>query len=135
MKKQIKVLLLSVTLAVFALPVVAQVSESAANPESTANTPEAQENVKPLNQFDKYLSENPDVRKDLVKNPSLLTDATYLSHHPGLQKFESEHPGFTKAAKEDPTRAVHRADKQFHRENRARRNAKHNPNPRVPAAK
>ena len=118
MKKQIKVLLLSATLAVFALPVVAQVSESTTEPS------EAKENAKAFNQFDHYLSQHEEVRDQIKANPSLLNDPTYLSQHPELQKFETEHPGFTKAVQADPSRVTHRANRQYHREKRARRKAK-----------
>ena len=118
MKKQIKVLLLSATLAVFALPIVAQVSESTAEPS------EAKETAKGFNDFDRYLSQHEEVREQIKNNPSLLNDSTYLSQHPELQKFETEHPAFTKAVQADPNRVTRRANKQYHREKRARRRAK-----------
>ena len=118
MKKQIKVLLLSATLAVFALPIVAQVSESTTDPS------EARETAKSFNDFDRYLSQHEEVREQIKANPSLLNDPTYLSQHPELQKFETEHPDFTKAVQADPSRVTRRANKQYHREKRARRRAK-----------
>ena len=122
MKKQIKVLLLSATLAVFALPIVAQVS-------ATAEPSEAKETAKGFNDFDRYLSQHEEVREQIKSNPSLLNDSTYLSQHPELQKFETEHPAFTKAVQADPNRVTRRANKQYHREKRARRRAKQEPVP------
>jgi hypothetical protein len=118
MKKQIKVLLLSATLAVFALPIVAQVSES------TAESSDAKETAKSFNDFDHYLSQHEEVREQIKANPSLLNDPGYLSKHPELQKFETEHPDFTKAVQADPNRVTRRANRQYHREKRARHKAK-----------
>jgi hypothetical protein len=42
--------------------------------------------------FDTFLDQNPSIEKDIHKNPSLLTNATYLANHPALQSFLAANP-------------------------------------------
>lgn len=52
--------------------------------------------------FDKFLDQNPSIEKDIRKNPSLLTNTTYLANHPELQAFLAANPGIQQEITEHP---------------------------------
>jgi hypothetical protein len=62
--------------------------------------------------FDKFLDQNPSIEKDIRKNPSLLTNATYLANHPELQAFLAANPDIQQEITEHP-RAFMNAENHF----------------------
>ena len=52
--------------------------------------------------FDKFLDQNPSIEKDIHKDPSLLTNATYLANHPALQSFLAANPDIQQEVTEHP---------------------------------
>jgi phage-related protein len=52
--------------------------------------------------MDRFLDNNPQIDRDLRRNPSLLTDADYLQDHPGLQSFLNQHPEMKEEIAENP---------------------------------
>ncbi len=74
--------------------------------------------------FDHYLRQNPEVRQQVMKNPSLLNNQDYLAKHPDLQKFMQDHPDFAKATAKNPERIMHKSaahEKQASARREARR--------------
>ena len=57
--------------------------------------------------FDKFLDQNPSIEKDIRKNPSLLTNATYLANHPELQSFLAANPDIQQEVTEHPRAFMH----------------------------
>jgi hypothetical protein len=57
--------------------------------------------------FDKFLDQNPSIEKDIHKNPSLLTNATYLANHPALQSFLTANPAIQQEVTEHPRAFMH----------------------------
>jgi len=49
-----------------------------------------------LKDFDKFLDDHPEVLPDLKRDPSLITNPTYLSSHPELKEFLATHPDLAK---------------------------------------
>jgi hypothetical protein len=71
-----------------------------------------------LSAFDKFLDQNPSIEKDIHKNPSLLTNTTYLANHPALQSFLSANPDIQQEIVEHP-RTFMNAENHFeHHEDR-----------------
>jgi len=71
-----------------------------------------------LRAFDKFLDQHSPIEKDIRKDPSLLTNASYLKSHPELQSFLAAHPGIQQEITEHP-RAFVNAENHFdHHENR-----------------
>src|ERR1700756_1933034 len=52
--------------------------------------------------MDRFLDNNPQIDRDLRRNPSLLTDADYLQDHPALQTFLNQHPEMKEEITENP---------------------------------
>ncbi len=67
-----------------------------------------------LKNFDQFLDSHLEVRKDLMRNPSLVDDQTYLSSHSGLREFLQAHPGVRQELKENPQAFIDR-EKQYER--------------------
>ena len=68
--------------------------------------------------FDKFLDQHSAIAKDIRKDPSLLTNATYLANHPELKSFLTANPGIQQEIAEHP-RAFVNAEHHFeHQENR-----------------
>ena len=61
---------------------------------------------RPLNNFDRYLDNHPEVRQQLNRNPSLINNQQFLSQHPHLQNFMKTHPNVAKAAANNPQRLM-----------------------------
>ncbi len=67
-----------------------------------------------LTNFDQYLDDHPGVARQLQRNPSLINDPTFLSHHPDLQTFLNNHPGVREEIKENPRQFMNR-ERRFER--------------------
>ncbi len=65
-----------------------------------------------LDKFDGFLDSHPEVRKDLMKDPSLVDNKEYLENHPGLRDFIKDHPGVREELKENP-KGFMRRERQF----------------------
>lgn len=46
-------------------------------------------------ELDKFLSANPDITKDLRKNPGQIVSGDFLIAHPPLARFFEAHPGLS----------------------------------------
>jgi hypothetical protein len=69
--------------------------------------------------FDKFLDQHSSIAKDIRKDPTLLTNASYLSSHPELKDFLAANPGIQQEIAEHP-RAFVNAENHFeHREDKA----------------
>jgi hypothetical protein len=65
-----------------------------------------------LKAFDDFLDQHPGMEKELKKNPSLLSDPTYLTNHPDLKSFLAAHPSIQQDISENP-RTFMKAEKRF----------------------
>jgi len=75
--------------------------------------------------MDQFLDKNPDVDRDLRRNPSLVNSEEYVEAHPQLQAFLSQHPNVKEEIAENP-RYFMNQEKGFDKQERSRGQ---NPNP------
>ena len=85
--------------------------------------------------FDNQLRKNPQVRKEIMDNPSLLNDPKYMAKHPGLQNWMKAHPDFQRAVKKNPDRMMHKAQEQRDRDVQHHQQGKEKPKPATGEAK
>jgi len=52
--------------------------------------------------FNYFLNSHPDVANDLLRNPGLVDNASYLYSHPGLRDFLAGHPYVREEFRRDP---------------------------------
>lgn len=85
--------------------------------------------------FDNFLDQHSSIAKDIRKDPTLLTNASYLASHPQLQAFLAANPGIQQEITEHP-RAFVNAENHFehHGDDREHQQAKiqHPNSPAVP---
>lgn len=62
----------------------------------------AQEAAKPIANFERFLDNHQQLASELAKNPKLLNDPEFISHHPPLQHFLDGHPAVRKQILEHP---------------------------------
>src|SRR6266404_849740 len=74
---------------------------------------------------DQFLGKNPDVDRDLRRNPSLVNNAEYLEAHPQLQAFLNQHPN----VKEEITENLRYFMQRENRFDQQERSRGQNPNP------
>ena len=55
-----------------------------------------------LESFDGFLDANPEVARELIKNPSLIDDQNFVNKHPNLARFLQNHPDVRKEIRENP---------------------------------
>lgn len=55
-----------------------------------------------LRNMDQFLDQHPEIAEQLQKNPSLVDDKKFVSHHPELQEFLASHPGVREEIRENP---------------------------------
>jgi hypothetical protein len=67
-----------------------------------------QDTQKTFNEFNKYLSNHPEMEQQIKNNPSLLNNPQYLASHPELNTFLQDHPGFANAVKTNPGAVLHK---------------------------
>ena len=97
-----------------------------------ANEPRRTTNPNPdltrqqVSTMDQFLDKNPNVDKDLRRNPGLVNNAEYLQQHPELQTFLNQHPGVKEEISENPRYFMQR-ENRFDAREQSRRGA--NPNP------
>lgn len=99
-------------------------SKQAVGPGHKAEDPGAR--AETAQTFDSYLRKNPEVRQEVMKDPSLLNNPDYLAKHPGVQKFMNQHPDFARAVKKNPDRMMHKSARE---EKRTVRQHEHNSRP------
>jgi len=75
--------------------------------------------------MDQFLDKNPDVDRDLRRNPSLVNNVEYLEAHPQLQAFLNQHPNVKEEIAENPRYFMQR-ENRFDQQERGRGQ---NPNP------
>jgi hypothetical protein len=110
----------STTLALSLSPAMfAQSTTTPSAPIATPSTPIAstppandksvrQEDQETFDQFNRDLSKNPALEKQIRDNPSLLNNPQFLASHPQLNKFLQDHPSFANAVKENPGDVLHK---------------------------
>src|SRR5258707_8907226 len=76
--------------------------------------------------MDQFLDKNPNVDRDLRRNPGLVNNAEYLQQHPELQTFLNQHPGVKEEISENPRYFMQR-ENRFDAREQSRRGT--NPNP------
>src|SRR5258706_7643304 len=75
--------------------------------------------------MDQFLDKNPDVDRDLRRNPALVNSEEYLEAHPQLQAFLNQHPNVKEEIAENPRYFMQRQNR-FDQQERSRGQ---NPNP------
>ncbi len=75
--------------------------------------------------MDQFLDKNPDIGRDLWRNPSLVNNAEYLKAHPQLQAFLNQHPNVKEEFAENPRYFMNQENGFEHQESSRRPN----PNP------
>jgi hypothetical protein len=75
--------------------------------------------------LDQFLDKNPNIDRDLGRNPGLVNNAEYLEAHPQLQAFLNQHPNVKEEIAENPRYFMQRENRFDAQE--ARRGS--NPNP------
>src|SRR5712672_2131495 len=76
--------------------------------------------------MDQFLDKNPNVDRDLRRNPGLVNNAGYLQQHPELQTFLNQHPNVKEEIAENPRYFMQR-ENRFDAQEQSRRGT--NPNP------
>jgi phage-related protein len=66
-------------------------------------------------EFDKFLDRNYEMRQDLLKDPKLIDNESYVINHPTLAEFLRNHPGVKSQILRDPEGFVNR-EKQYRNE-------------------
>ena len=83
--------------------------------------------------FDKFLDQHSSIEKDIRKDPTLLTNASYLASHPELQSFLAANPGIQQEITEHP-RAFVNAENHFeHHEDKGEHQQAKIQHPNAPA--
>ena len=55
-----------------------------------------------LESFDGFLDANPEVARELIKNPSLIDDQSFVNKHQNLARYLQNHPGVRQEIRENP---------------------------------
>ena len=75
--------------------------------------------------MDQFMDKNPEIGRDLWRNPSLVNNAEYLEAHPQLQAFLNQHPNVKEEFAENPRYFMNQEQGFEHQE----RSPRQNPNP------
>src|ERR1700730_3361776 len=70
--------------------------------------------------MDQFMDKNPEIGRDLWRNPSLVNNAEYLEAHPQLQAFLNQHPNAKEEIAENP-RYFMRRENRFDSDEASRR--------------
>jgi len=70
--------------------------------ESRRTNPNPDLTKQQLSTMDQFLDKNPNVDRDLRRNPGLVNNAGYLQQHPELQTFLNQHPNVKEEIAENP---------------------------------
>src|SRR5436309_1386306 len=65
-----------------------------------------------LDSFDTFLDSNPDVGRELARNPSLVNDQNFVNKHPNLARYLENHQGVREEIRENPQGFMQR-EKRF----------------------
>ncbi|HEV2715522.1 MAG TPA: hemophore-related protein [Terriglobales bacterium] len=65
-----------------------------------------------LESFDSFLDSNPEVGRELARNPSLVNDRNFVDKHPNLARYLQNHPGVREEIRENPQGFMQR-EKRF----------------------
>src|SRR6267378_2733612 len=94
--------------------------------ESRRNNPNPDLTRRQVSTMDQFLDKNPNVDRDLRRNPGLVNNAGYLQQHPELQTFLNQHPNVKEEIAENPRYFMQR-ENRFDAQEQSRRGT--NPNP------
>src|SRR6267154_2781619 len=94
--------------------------------ESRRNNPNPDLTRQQVSTMDQFLDKNPNVDRDLRRNPGLVNNAGYLQQHPELQTFLNQHPNVKEEIAENPRYFMQR-ENRFDAQEQSRRGT--NPNP------
>jgi hypothetical protein len=61
-----------------------------------------------VQEFDAYLDQHPEVRRQLNRNPRLIDDPAYMAKHPDLHEYMVRHPRTAAAFRRHPNQFIHR---------------------------
>jgi phage-related protein len=88
-------------------------------------------NRQELASMDQFLDKNPNIERDLWRNPSMINNAQYLDAHPELQAFLTQHPNLKEEIAENPRYFMQRENRFESQETSRRAVAPNqgNPNP------
>src|ERR1700730_13562278 len=75
--------------------------------------------------MDQFMDKNPEIGRDLWRNPSLVNNAEYLEAHPQLQEFLNQDPNVKEEFAENPRYFMNKENGYEHQEQSRRQN----PNP------
>jgi hypothetical protein len=68
----------------------------------------------PLGSADRYLSDHPEVDRQLNADPRLIDNRQYVDSHPGLHEYLERHPEARHDWKNHPNQFIHREDRYQH---------------------
>src|SRR5258708_28867554 len=94
--------------------------------ESRRNNPNPDLTRRQVSTMDQFLDKNPNVDRDLRRNPGLVNNAGYLQQHPELQTLLNQHPNVKEEIAENPRYFMQR-ENRFDAQEQSRRGT--NPNP------
>src|SRR6266850_1555025 len=94
--------------------------------ESRRNNPNPDLTRQQVSTMDQFLDKNPNVDRDLRRNPGLVNNSGYLQQHPELQTFLNQHPNVKEEIAENPRYFMQR-ENRFDAQEQSRRGT--NPNP------
>src|SRR6266850_5512152 len=94
--------------------------------ESRRNNPNPDLTRRQVSTMDQFLDKNPNVDRDLRRNPGLVNNSGYLQQHPELQTFLNQHPNVKEEIAENPRYFMQR-ENRFDAQEQSRRGT--NPNP------
>jgi hypothetical protein len=100
--------------------------------DATAQNPNPDLRRRDLARMDQFLDQNPDIDRDLQRNPSLINNADYLRDHPLLARYLNQNPAMKEEFKENPNFFMQREQRFDQREadrDRDRDATGQNPNP------
>jgi hypothetical protein len=96
----------------------------AREPQRTNPNPNPDLNRQELATADQFFDKNPNIDRDLQRNPGLVNNAEYLEAHPQLQQFLNQHPNVKEEIAENPRYFMQRENRFDAQESR-----RTNPNP------
>src|SRR6267378_3113201 len=94
--------------------------------ESRRNNPNPDLTRRQVSTMDQFLDKNPNVDRDLRRNPGLVNNAGYLQQHPELQTFLNQHPNVKEEIAENPRYFMQR-ENRFDAQEQSRRGTNSNP--------
>src|SRR5580692_3870377 len=84
---------------------------------------DAQETRKEMGNLDRFMDTHPEIAEQLRKDPSLVNNKDFVSHHPALQEFLQSHSGVAQELRENPNGFMGQEQRFDQREINPNRNA------------